>query len=364
MSSFYGQMRWQDFQRFFYNFTITNQMFAANNLFNENPTTGNATVASDQIRYLQPNEDFATLKINGANHWIKLSPTDSVGDDNISYSGFSIFHNKANTENTESVKIFDITTIPADTEATILKNGDGFKILELKFDKAGHYSESVSLEPTYFQLPPQIIRVNFTKDLYTNDDQKFHFSEDEWVQLKVSEDGKVLNFEHKTNFADDQSTTGFEKQEEGEFQVEAALREGDYFATNNVVYDKAGHLISVEKVYYRLPISEVVGDLADLSGIVTTLQENVTSLEEAVASNTEMVGDHEERLVSTETMLGSHDEMQAALTGLSPAPDGQKFTVAQGFAIVVEEMKSSVDEQIKGIYSRLSALEAKVGINN
>lgn len=360
MSSFYGQMRWQDFQRFFYNFTISNNVFSAENTFNEYPTPGNATVEPGWTSYLQPNEDFATLRINAANHWIKLNPTDSVGDEPVTYSGFSIFHNKASTEDTESVKVFDITTIPADEEATILRNGDGFRILELKFDKAGHYSDSVSLEPTYFQLPPQIIRVNFTKDLYVNDDQKFHFNEDDWVKLKISEDGKVLNFEHKSNFAADQNTTGFEKQEEGEFQVKAALREGDYFATDNVVYDKAGHLISVERVYYQLPISEVVGDLADLSKTVEDLITNVDGLSETVASNSEMVGDHDERLAKAEAMLGSHDEMQTALTGFRPASDGQKFTVAQGFTILSEEIKSGIDEEIKGIYARLTALEEKI----
>ena len=111
------------------------------------------------------------------------------------------------------IKVFDITTIPANQEATILKNGDGFRILELKFDKAGHYSESVSLEPTYFQLPPQIIRVNFSKDLYVNDDQKFHFQEDDWVNLQVSDDGKVLNFAHKTIFNSNFNISGFEKPE-------------------------------------------------------------------------------------------------------------------------------------------------------
>lgn len=364
MSSFYGQMRWQDFQRFFYNFTLNNNHFSANNMFNENPVVGQMTIESGYVAYLQPNEDFATLKINAANHWIKLSPLDSIGDQNITYGGFSLFHNKADTQNTESVKVFDITTIPANQEATILKNGDGFRILELKFDKAGHYSESVSLEPTYFQLPPQIIRVNFSKDLYVNDDQKFHFQEDDWVNLQVSDDGKVLNFAHKIIFNSNFDISGFEKPEgEEQYQVVAKLKEGDYFSTDRMVYDKAGHLISTTRVYYQLPISEVIGDIADLSAVVTQIQETLETLDGVVKENSQMVVSHEERLAAAENMLGGHDEMHSALITLERGAEGQKFTVAQGFDIVSRYLKETVENaNLKGIYARLTLIEEKLGM--
>lgn len=363
MSSFYGQMRWQDFKRFFYNFTLSNNQFATNNQFNETPNDGEPTITGNLVAYLQPNEDFATFKINTANHWIKVCPTDSIGDAPVTYSGFSLFHDKPNAASVEQIKIFDVSAIPADEEITVLKEGECLKFLDLKIDKAGH-SVTEDLKATYFQLPQQIIRVNFSKDLYVNDDQKFHFQEDDWVKLGVSEDGKVLNFSHTTVFNEDQSTSGFEKPEgEDEYQVVAKLKEGDYFSTDRMVYDKAGHLVSTTRVYYQLPISEVIGDIADLSTIVTELKENVEKAQGVIKDHTDLINDHEERLTDAQTMLGDNSEMQTALGKLEAAAAGQQFTVSQGFVIMTDHLQTSVDESLKGVYARLAAIEKKVGIN-
>jgi hypothetical protein len=129
------------------------------------------------------------------------------------------------------------------------------------------------------------------------------------------------------------------------------------------VYDKAGHLISTTRVYYQLPISEVIGDIADLSAIITELQETVATASDTISEHSEKIIDHEERIASNETMLGSHTEMQNALGKLEAAGAGQMFTVAQGFEIVTDHLQSSVDESLKGVYARLAEIERKLGIN-
>ena len=154
MSSFYGQMRWEQFEQFFYNFTLRNKEFASNNVFNENPSKADeATIPANDTKYIQPNEDHATFQINAANHWLKVSPIDSVGDNYSTFTGFSMFHNKPATTNLLTVNPVAIKKIPSGEEYTELKSGDSLTIYSLSFDKAGHFSETKSLTPTYFKLP-------------------------------------------------------------------------------------------------------------------------------------------------------------------------------------------------------------------
>lgn len=371
MSSFYGQMRWQDFQRFFYNFTLTNQQFAATNAFNKGSQTGFGETVEENIRYwLQPNEDFATLKVNAADHWIKLCPMDSLGDSEDSYQGFSIFHNEPAVTNLTSVHAFEVSAIPNGETATILKSGDSFKILEMKFDKAGHFSESASLDPTYFQLPPQIIRVNWNKDLTLNTDQKFYFvNDDELIELKVNDAGVVLNFEHKKNFNNSDTLSGsnfhFEKaKDEGtEYDVVRRLEGGDYISTFSLTYDTAGHVTELEKVYYQLPISEADERLDLLEETVAEIQADLEAHLTLFASYQATIDGHVGKISNIMNFLGMDDtgtssEMQNALNALQMAGQGQTYTVSNGFNVVSRYIKEHLEEYIvSGLHARILNIE-------
>lgn len=364
MSSFYGQMRWQDFQRFFYNFTLNNNNFSNANMFNASPLVGEETVAAGVPRYIQPHEDFATFKINAANHWIKLAPIDSYGDEpRKTYGGFSIFHDAPSETNLTALKIFDITSLPANTEATILKSGDSFKVLEIKFDKAGHFSESVSLEPKYFQMQPQIINVNNSKDLYLNDDQKFHFvNSDGYIDLTVSNDNKSLTFNHKTSLGDDTevNTFGFEviKDEGAGYDVVRRLKDGDYISTQQLVYDSAGHLVEITKLYYQLPTSEVAENVSDLTDAVKEIQEAIDKAKEVIQDHDSLLTDHNARIEDIEEFLGDQNEMHEALISLKPANEGQVYNVGNGFKIMTEYMKNTVEGiYMEGFLARVKVIE-------
>lgn len=106
MSSFYGQERWEQFEQFFYNFTLRNKEFASNNVFNENPSKANeATIPANDTKYIQPNEDHATFQINAANHWLKVNPIDFVDDNYSTFTGFSMFYNKSATIQLSMIKM-------------------------------------------------------------------------------------------------------------------------------------------------------------------------------------------------------------------------------------------------------------------
>lgn len=353
MSSFYGQMRWQDFQRFFYNFTLNNQQFSSTNAFNKGSQIGfGETVDSETRVWLQPNEDFATLRVNAANHWIQLCPMDSIGDTQESFTGFSIFHNEPATSDLDTVKLFEVTTLPNDQNATILKSGDIFKVVEMKFDKAGHFSKNESLSPTYFQLPPQIIRVNWNKDLNLNEDQKFYFvNDDGLIDLIVNDAGVVLNIEHKSYFTDfdelDISSFAYEGPKDGtDYEVINRLAGGDYISTYEIEYDKAGHVTSLEKVYYQLPISEADERLDVLEDTVEALNADFESHLNDWSSYKDTIESSVNKITNLENFTGidtngTNTAMQTALNALKLAPSGTNYTVANGFEVIVQYLKGS-----------------------
>lgn len=380
MSSFYGQMRWQDFQQFFLNFTLENKHFSADNLFNTDPEKeAQATISNNQIAYIQPNEDFATFRFNAANHWIKFSPIDSVGDQQTTYIGVSIFHNEPDTVNPYTLPVFEVITPPQGAEVEVLESGECFKVECPAFDKAGHFVGKGLMKPTYFKLPEQVIQINEAgNDLILNSEKKFHFeNQDELIELILNETKDKLTFQHKTNFTENEEPTFtpflYEGSKDGtQYQVEVELQPGDYISTYQTVYDRAGHLVSLEKIYYQLPVSEVdsrlelletrVDDvetrlsLIDGEGLEEGQQGKLEILEDAVDKATQDASDALNR-------VGDDDAFKSLTTSANAVlgtPDASYTSVSEILRLVLNKNTTDdtlLDESIKGIYSRLSDLE-------
>ena len=64
-----------------------------------------------------------------------------------------------------------------------------------------------------------------------------------------------------------------------QYQVEVELQPGDYISTYQTVYDRAGHLVSLEKIYYQLPVSEVDSRLELLETRVGTLETRLSLID-------------------------------------------------------------------------------------
>ena len=380
MSSFYGQMRWQDFQQFFLNFTLENKHFSANNLFNTNPVREDqATIVDGKIAYIQPNEDFATFKFNAANHWIKFSPIDSVGDKQTTYIGVSIFHNEPDTVNPYTLPIFEVITPPQNAEIEVLESGKCFKVECPAFDKAGHFVGKNFLQPFYFKLPEQVIQINDVgNDLILNSEKKFHFeNQDELIELILNDTKTKLTFQHKKNFTENEEPTFtpflYEGSKDGtQYQVEVELQPGDYISTYQTVYDKAGHLVSLEKIYYQLPVSEVDSrlelletkvsnvetrlSLIDGEGLEEGQQGQLAILSEAVQTAVQNASDALNRVGDDTAFTALTTSANAALG----TPDVTYTSVSEILKLVLNKDTTDdtlLDESIKGIYSRLSNLE-------
>lgn len=380
MSSFYGQMRWQDFQQFFLNFTLENKHFSANNLFNTNPEREDqATISDGKVAYIQPNEDFATFKFNAANHWIKFSPIDSVGDQQTTYVGVSIFHNEPDTKNPYTLPVFEIITPPQNAEIEVLESGKCFKVECPAFDKAGHFVGKNLLQPVYFKLPEQVIQINDAgNDLILNSEKKFHFeNQDELIELILNDTKTKLTFQHKKNFTESEEPTFtpflYEGSKDGtQYQVEVELQPGDYISTYQTVYDRAGHLVNLEKIYYQLPVSEADSRLELLETKVSNVETRLSlidgeGLEEGQQGRLQLL----ETAVQTAVQNASDalnrvgdDNAFTALTTSANAvlgtPDVTYTSVSEILKLVLNKNTTDdtlLDESIKGIYSRLSNLE-------
>ena len=371
MSSFYGQMRWEQFEQFFYNFTLRNKEFASNNVFNENPSKADeATIPANDTKYIQPNEDHATFQINAANHWLKVSPIDSVGDNYSTFTGFSMFHNKPATTNLLTVNPVAIKKIPSGEEYTELKSGDSLTIYSLSFDKAGHFSETKSLTPTYFKLPEQIIRVNGDTDLVLNTDAKFHFQNEEnkLIELKVSNNQKILTFSHKTYFSKnsdlDIGSFVFEGSANGtQFTVERVLQPGDFISTYQTVYDNAGHLTSLKKIYYQLPISETDSRLKTMEETIALLNATVTAMKSDVDSNSTTILSQDGRLAKIETLLkDQNNKLQTSIKVLAASLPGYnsnyEYSIPEGIATISDYLKTYLEGYVlQGFHARIAVIE-------
>lgn len=386
MSSFYGQMRWQDFQQFFLNFTLENKHFSANNLFNTNPEKEDqATIGNNQIAYIQPNEDFATFQFNAANHWIKFSPIDSIGDQQTTYIGVSIFHNEPDTVNPYTLPAFEIVVPPQGATVETLESGECFKIECPAFDKAGHFVGKDLLTPTYFKLPKQVIQINDAgNDLILNSEKKFHFeNKDKLIELVLNEAKDKLTFQHKKNFTESEVPTFtpfyYEGGKDGtQYQVEVELQPGDYISTYQTVYDRAGHLVSLEKIYYQLPVSEVDSRLELLETSIGTLETRLSLidgegleegqqgkleiLESAVQLASQNAADALHR-VGEGTASDANSDYGGLMSTASTAlglTQGTEASISKIVTLFLNKTNNEnilLDESIKGIYSRLTDLE-------
>lgn len=380
MNSFYGQMRWQDFQQFFLNFTLENKHFSADNLFNTNPEKeAQATIGNSQIAYIQPNEDFATFQFNAANHWIKFSPIDSIGDQQTTYIGVSIFHNEPDTVNPYTLPVFEIVTPPQGAKVEILESGECFKVECPAFDKAGHFVGKELMTPTYFKLPEQVIQINDPgNDLILNSEKKFHFeNQDKLIELILNDTKNKLTFRHKTNFTENEEPTFtpflYEGSKDGtQYQVEVELQPGDYISTYQTVYDRAGHLVSLEKIYYQLPVSEVDSRLELLETRVDDIETRLSlidgeGLEEGQQGKLEILEDAVDKATQDASdalnRVGDDDAFKSLTTSANAVlgtPDASYTSVSEILRLVLNKNTTDdtlLDESIKGIYSRLTDLE-------
>ncbi len=290
--SFYGQMRWGDFQKFFYNFHLTNKEFSAD-IFNADYTKNTGAsptiVGAGTIRYVQPNEDFATFHFNTANHWIKMCATDSQGDEGVTYTGLSIFHNSPKLTNLYSCPVIQVVDEEQVTAPiTELTSGTCFKVTTLKYDQAGHQATLEQIVEDYFKIPVSKIQVN-QDFLELNEKGYFHFiNDDDWVKLTLSDTKMTLEFTHAKPEGFTGATIGaFAQEAEGTAVDEDAILEpGDKFSSYNITVDDAGHVTSLEKVYFQLPVDKI--------------DEALTALTDRVTANEGKIEDHESRIGSIE----------------------------------------------------------------
>lgn len=374
MSSFYGQMRWQDFQQFFLNFTLENKHFSASNLFNEHPSNENqATIEAGVKAYIQPNEDFATFQFNAANHWIKFSPIDSKGDEKTTYVGVSIFHNSPDTVNPYQLPIFEVVVPPQGSDIEQLQSGECFEIACPAFDKAGHFVGEDYLEPTYFKLPEQIIQINDVgNDLILNADKKFHFANtDGLIELLLNDQKDKLTFQHKVAFEDNTAPTFtpflYEGGKDGtQYQVEIELQPGDYISTYQTVYDNAGHLVSLEKIYYQLPISEVDSRLEILENTVEEIQTKMKTIEEDFEELEDTIDEMNKLINKANNRIGSDAEYSEDQNNSYMAwiraylGTTGTYSLSAGLREILKQLindNTDLDNEMRNIYSRLNGLE-------
>jgi hypothetical protein len=150
-------MRWTEstLGNWFYGIKLSAELFSAKNLFNTTPSEGEETVAVAKPKYLYPHEDLAKLTINRGNHWLGIAPIDCVGDDHVSCSGFTLFHNAPKTDDLDEDSYQTVLLPVTNPTGNInpLKSGDYIKISTPKFDKAGHWAGKDNLEEVFYQLP-------------------------------------------------------------------------------------------------------------------------------------------------------------------------------------------------------------------
>jgi hypothetical protein len=191
--SFYGQMRWTEstLGNWFYGIKLSADLFNASNLFNTRPDEGEETITLSTPKYLYPHEDLAKLTINRGNHWLGIAPIDCVGDNHVSCSGLTIFHNAPKVDDLDDDSYQSVLLPVTNPSGTVnpLKAGDYIKISSPKFDKAGHWAGKEYLDEIFYKLPSQLIQVihpdGKSEDLKLNDYDKFEFHHDNWINLTL-----------------------------------------------------------------------------------------------------------------------------------------------------------------------------------
>lgn len=382
MNSFYGQMRWgEKFEQFFYEFRITNHPFSLDNEFNKDPEKDKLldTLLEDEEVFIQPNEDFAIFNINTANYWIGIIPIDSRGDDRPknTQAGFSLFHQSPNID--DSSKISTLLPVkPEDLEISLdkvetLKSGDILKIINGKYDKAGHFTGEEDAEKAYFKLPEQIIRIDNTEDLLLKEkDQKFHFRKDplDLITLKLSDAQDELTFQHATFFTDktvpkelysihficNMDNTYPEPPPEGRLLPTTVrnLEPGDYIGTQILQFDQGGHLIGYENISYRLPFSEVDERLTNVENAVIDLQNDLKGVHKDIDSLTKYINE----LNKAQLRVGDDSQFEAlgrAVLIATSIDMGTSFSLAYSSTLLATRIKDLYLEH-QGINASISLI--------
>lgn len=381
MNSFYGQMRWgEKFEQFFYEFRITNHPFSVENEFNKDHEKDGLleTLATSEEVFIQPNEDFAIFNINTANYWIGIIPVDSKGDDKPknTQAGFSLFHQSPNIGDSLKVQTI-LPTKPEDLEVSMdkveqLNSGDILRIINGKYDKAGHFTSEEDAEKVYFKLPEQIIRIDNTKDLVLKEnDQKFHFNKDplNLITLEITGDNDSLIFTHAKPFTD---KTVPEEMLSFEFicnmdnsyppippgenrllpTVERKLEPGDFICTQELTFDQGGHLTNYKNVYYQLPYSDIDERLDLIEVAITELQNDLKGVKKDIEDIEKQIDTLNKNL----SRIGDQDQfdnLKPALERLTGIAIDDNFTLAYGLEITATH-SNTLQQEHAGIYSIFS----------
>lgn len=358
--SFYGQMRWGDFQKFFYNFSLTNKQFS-NDIFNVNNTSNNThETVIDLLYHVQPNEDFATFQVNTANHWIKMCAIDSKGDEGTTFTGFSLFHNKAQTTNlyyNSVIQVLDEEEITEDI--TELGSGTCFKVSSYKFDRAGHQSGKTYVHEEFFKIPVQKIQIN-QDFLNLNDLGYFHFiNDDDWVKLTLNKEATNLTFSHATP-EDLRAATidAFKKEPEHQtVDEESVLEPGDKFSSYQITVDDAGHVTKLTQVFFQLPVDKIDEALAalelrviDLENAADDFKGRIETLEDADFGT--KIANLEILLYSDKDQISDFRTAVAQLVGESITSGVESRTVSKAITDMANHTRTSLD----GINKELTAL--------
>lgn len=227
-----------------------------------------------------PEDDFSisalerwdTLSFNSGNKWIVL---------NQNSEGVDISHGAPGEIQTETGGF-----IPEEegTEGTALSSGGAFSTYDLNFDKAGHLKDC---KKNTYLLPSATIHLDDkNQDINLNDDNKFHFQGDNWINLNPEDQGKKLSFQHTTPFGEE-NLNGLKSLGIGylgsitseEFEPERVLEAGDYISTTEVVYDQAGHTIGLTEKVYQLPASQTETDISDIKERLDEAEENIKTIQ-------------------------------------------------------------------------------------
>lgn len=359
--SFYGQMRWGDFQKFFYNFSLTNKNFTSD-IFNEKPEDNDTepTVTSDKVYHLQPNEDFSTFQVNMANHWIKACARDSVGDEGKTYTGFSLFHNKPQTTNLHYSQIITVTD-EEDIVDDVIELGSGtcFKVQSPKFDRAGHQAGVDKVDEKFFKIPVQKIQVN-QDFLELNDKGYFHFlNDDDWVKVTLNEDSNNLTFSHAVpEDFEGRTIVNFAKESESAtVDDDDVLEPGDKFSSYSIAIDDAGHVTKLEKVYFQLPVDKIDEQLALLTARVDDLEisekdheDRITAIENAKYGT--KIAELQNIVYSSDKQITDFRTAVAQLVGESVSQGVESRTVAKALTDMSNYIRSTLttmDTELKNL---------------
>lgn len=357
--SFYGQMRWGDFQKFFYNFSLTNREFI--DVFNAKPNVnGSYETVTDLLYHVQPNEDFATFQINTANHWIKMCPIDSRGDEGTTFTGFSIFHNEAETTNLHYSQIIQIVQ-PEEITEEIQELGSGtcFKVLTPKYDRAGHQPGNDYLHEEFFKIPIQRLQVN-QDFLELNENGYFHFvNEDPWVLLTLNEDSNILTFSHATPEGFSSATiSNFNKEpEHTTVSDDCILEPGDKFSSYQIEIDDAGHVTALTQVFFQLPVDKIDEALAALELRVNDLEIKADDFSDRISALEN--ADYGSKLADLQMLLYSNKDQITDFRTAVAQLAGESITSgveARTMSKAITDMANIARESIESIQKELTSL--------